>query len=79
MARIKFVLNERRILYEGALKMFADSQAALETPKKPPVTVDERKKRRRGRLVKLMRPAEPVEQQQQQQQNASNHPEDGLK
>ena len=40
MARIKFVLNERRLLYEGALKIFAEKKVALRPPQTggPPTT-----------------------------------------
>jgi hypothetical protein len=49
MARIKYVLNERRLMYEGALQIFAQEKAA-----QPPLTVEEKKERLREELVRLM-------------------------
>ena len=31
MARIKYVINERRLAYEGAVKLFAEQKAAAKT------------------------------------------------
>jgi hypothetical protein len=60
MARIKFVLNERRLIYLGALKMFAKEKAALQPPltpqaKSPPKpSVEEEKEKLREKLAELL-------------------------
>ena len=68
MARIKYVLNERRLAYEGAVEIHQDNAQAIEAEKE--VT-------RRGRIAAAARAKELHEQKEKELAKEHIEPVDG--